>query len=66
MHESWLIVLLSMLYGGVLALALSEWMRHPGTRYLNRWVWLSIVILFSLVGPLAYLLLGNERTGRQE
>lgn len=56
----WLIVPLSILYGGLLALGLSTWVRKPRTRYLNRWVWLSIIVLFSLVGPLAYLLFGKE------
>jgi hypothetical protein len=60
MHETWLVVLLSMLYGGLLALALSEWVRRRHTRTLNRWVWLPIIVIFSLVGPLAYLLLENE------
>jgi hypothetical protein len=64
MHETWLIVLLAMLYGALLALALSEWMRHPRTRYLNRWAWLPIIVIFSLVGPLAYLFLGNECSRR--
>lgn len=63
MYELWLIVPLSMLYGGLLTLALSEWIRHPQTRSLNRWAWLPIIVIFSLVGPLAYLLLGNERSG---
>jgi hypothetical protein len=64
MVETWLVVLLSVLYGGLLALALSEWPRHPHTRYLNRWAWLPIIAIFSLAGPLAYLLLGNERSRR--
>jgi hypothetical protein len=66
MFETWLLVPLSMLYGGLLALALSEWLRHPRTRYLSRWVWLPIIVIFSLVGPLTYLLLGHERSGRWE
>jgi hypothetical protein len=52
--------MLSMLYGGLLALALSAWVRQRHTRILNRWAWLPIIVLFSLVGPLAYLLLENE------
>jgi hypothetical protein len=59
----WLIVPLSILYGGLLALGLSEWVRNPRTRVLNRWAWLPIIVLLSLVGPLAYLLLGKERSG---
>lgn len=66
MNETWLLVLLSMLHGGLLALALSEWVRRPHTRYLNRWAWLPIIIIFGSVGPLAYLLLGTGRTRRHE
>ena len=66
MYETWLLVPLSMLYGGLLTLALSEWLRHPHTRYLSRWVWLPIIVIFSLVGPLAYLLFGNIPSGRRE
>jgi hypothetical protein len=61
MHETWLIVLLSILYGALLALALLEWIRHPRTRCLSRWAWLPIIVVLSLLGPLAYLLLGKER-----
>jgi hypothetical protein len=64
MDETWLIVLLSVLHGGLLAFALSEWLRHPRTRCLNRWAWLPIIVIFSLVGPVAYLLLGNEWSSR--
>ena len=66
MFETWLLVPLSMLYGGLLTLAMSEWLRHPRTRYVNRWGWLPIILIFSLVGPLAYLVLGNEPSGRGE
>jgi hypothetical protein len=65
MNERWFTVVLSILYGGLLTLALSEWVRHPGTRYLNRWLWLPIIVLFSLVGPLAYLILEKDESGRQ-
>ena len=63
MYEMWLIVPLSILYGALLALALSEWVRHPRARTLNRWAWLFIIVIFSLIVPVAYLLLGCERSG---
>jgi hypothetical protein len=64
MNNTWLIVPLSALYGGLLVLALSEWVRHPHTRFLSRWTWLPIIVIFSLVGPLAYLVLGKDRSRR--
>lgn len=60
---SWFMVgSLVVLYVALLGLALVQWVRHPDTLRLNRWVWLSIIVVFSLVGPLAYLLLGNRRS----
>jgi hypothetical protein len=66
MFETWLMVPLSALYGGSLTLALTEWVRNPRTRYLSRWAWLPIIVIFSLVGPMAYLLFGKEPAGKQE
>lgn len=64
MYETWLIVALSMLYGALLALALSKWLHRPCRRPLDRWLWLAIILIFSLAGPLAYLLLENDRPRR--
>jgi hypothetical protein len=63
MNEMWFLVgPLVVLYVALLGLALVQWVRHPDTRRLNRRVWLLIIVIFSLVGPLAYLLLGNRRS----
>jgi hypothetical protein len=63
MNETWFLVgPLVVLYAGLLGLALVQWMRHPDTLRLNRWVWLLIIVIFSIVGPVAYLLAGNERS----
>jgi hypothetical protein len=48
-----------LLYLGLLALALREWAMRPGSRGLNRWLWLFIIVVFSIVGPAAYLALGR-------
>jgi ABC-type spermidine/putrescine transport system permease subunit I len=52
---------LFVLYTVLLLYALAEWIRRPRARWLNRWVWLGIIVVFSISGPLAYLLLGRER-----
>ncbi len=44
----------------LLALALWDWVHRQRFRYLNRWVWLAIIVLINILGPLAYLLLGRE------
>jgi hypothetical protein len=63
MNEMWFLVgPLVVLYVALLGLALVQWVRHPDTLRLNRWVWLPIIVILSLAGPLAYLLLGNRRS----
>jgi hypothetical protein len=58
---TWLLILpWALLYVVLLAVALAEWVHNPRTRYLNRWIWLPIILLFSLLGPAAYLLLGRS------
>lgn len=49
-----------LLYLGLLVLALRSWALNPGTRHMNRWLWLLIIVIFSIVGPIAYLALGRE------
>ena len=67
MNGTWFLLgSLVVLYVALLGFALAEWVRHPDTSRLNRWAWLAIIVLFSLVGPLAYLLLGTRRSGAQE
>jgi hypothetical protein len=58
---TWLLILpWALLYVVLLAIALAEWVHNPRTRYLSRWIWLPIILLFSLLGPAAYLLLGRS------
>jgi hypothetical protein len=47
-------------YTVLLLAALVEWVRNRQTRYLSRWLWLPIIVVFSIVGPLAFQLLGRE------
>ena len=40
---------------GLAAVALWRWWRTPTERLsANRWVWLALIVLLSLVGPLAF------------
>jgi hypothetical protein len=54
-----LVSMLFVLYLVLLLSALVEWFRSTRTRYLNRWLWLPVIVLFSIVGPLAFLLLDH-------
>jgi hypothetical protein len=61
MDKTWLLIApLAILYLVLLISALTDWVRRPRTRYLNRWAWLLIVVIFSTLGPVAYFLLGRE------
>ncbi len=61
MNETWLLIAPPVILQlGLMIFALLDWARRPHTRYLNRWLWLPIIILFGLLGPIAYFLLGRE------
>lgn len=48
-----------LLYLALLVLALGDWALRGRTRHLSRWAWLLIIVIFSIVGPAAYLGLGR-------
>jgi hypothetical protein len=54
------------LYLILLTAALVDWARRRHPRYISRWLWLALILIFSCVGPAAYLLLGRaeEQGGR--
>lgn len=54
-----LIGVLFLVYMVLLITALVDWSRKRQTRYLSRWLWLPIIVVFSIFGPLAFLLLGK-------
>jgi hypothetical protein len=56
----YLLVMLCALYLVLLLAALMNWFHSPQTRYLSRWLWLPLIVVFSIVGPLAFLLLGHR------
>ena len=61
MDEMWLLIApLAILQLGLMAFALADWVRRSQTRYLNRWAWLVIIVVFSIIGPVSYFLLGRE------
>jgi hypothetical protein len=61
MDEMWLLIApLAILQLGLMAFALVDWVRRSRTRYLDRRVWLVIIVIFSIIGPVAYFLLGRE------
>ena len=61
MDEMWLLIApLVILQLGLMAFALVDWVRRSRTRYLDRRVWLVIIVIFSLLGPMAYFFLGRE------
>ncbi len=46
---------------GLMITALVDLARRPTTRG-PKWVWLVVILFFSMLGPLAYFLFGREET----
>jgi hypothetical protein len=46
----------------LLALGVWDWAHRQRFRYLDRWVWLAIIVLVATLGPLIYLLVGREES----
>ena len=60
MDQMWLLLApLVILELGLMAFAVADWARRSEFRYLSRWVWLAIIVLLSMVGPICYLFLGR-------
>ena len=47
----------------LLAVALVDWARRRSFRYLNKWIWLAIIVAVSGIGSIAYLVLGRNDDG---
>jgi hypothetical protein len=47
---------------GLLVYGVWDWSHRRAFRYGNRWIWLGVIVLVGIVGPLTYLLLGREET----
>jgi len=61
MDEMWLLFApLAILQLGLMVFAIVDWARCPRTRYLDRWIWLPIILFLGFLGPLAYFFLGRE------
>jgi hypothetical protein len=61
MDEMWLLIApLVILQLGLMAFALADWVHRSRTRYLDRRVWLVIIVILSIIGPVAYFFLGRE------
>ena len=45
---------------GLLAFALNDLIRRERVKGGNKWLWAVLIIFFSLIGPILYLLLGRE------
>jgi hypothetical protein len=46
----------------LLVIALVDLIRRQEVKYLPKWAWALIILLFSLIGPISYLIIGREET----
>lgn len=56
-----LLIPLLILQLGLMIAALVDLIRRPTIRG-PKWVWLLVILFFSMLGPLAYFLFGREET----
>ena len=45
---------------GLAITALIHVLRHPHYRFFNRWIWILIVLLVQIIGPVVYFSFGRE------
>lgn len=46
----------------LLVIALVDLIRRQDVRYLPKWGWALIILFISMIGPIAYLILGREES----
>jgi hypothetical protein len=56
------LVLLGLVELGLMIWAVIDIIRRPAVLWGQKWIWLVIVILFGLVGPLVYLAVGRVQS----
>jgi hypothetical protein len=47
---------------GLMVIALVDVVRRERVRGGNKVIWIIVIVLFSLIGPIAYLLFGREES----
>ena len=46
----------------LLVIALVDLIRRQDVRYLPKWGWALIILFISMIGPIAYLILGRQES----
>ena len=46
----------------LLAVALIDLIRREQVKYLPKWLWAVIILLFNFIGPIIYLIIGREES----
>ena len=55
-----LIIPLALVQLGLLAFALYDLVRRERVKGGNKWLWGAVIVLFGIVGPMLYIILGRE------
>ncbi len=46
----------------LVVIALVDLIRRQEVKYIPKWGWALVILLISMIGPIAYLILGREET----
>lgn len=61
-----LLVLLAIEFG-LMIFAVVDWVKRPADQFNgNRFVWLAVIVLFNIVGPIVYLAAGRKAPAAAE
>ena len=56
-----LILPLFLIQGILIVVAVFDWIKQEGNVRGNRWVWLVIILVFTIIGPVLYFIFGRRR-----
>jgi hypothetical protein len=60
-NQIWLLVLpLILIELGLMIFALVDLVRRPRVKGGNKWLWVIVIVLINIVGPLVYFVVGRE------
>ncbi|MFX0051284.1 MAG: hypothetical protein ACFFAJ_08510 [Candidatus Hodarchaeota archaeon] len=62
----WIVLPLMVLYVSLLFFGLWNWFKQKELLGQKRYFWLLVILLFSIIGPIAYLVVNHQLTREQK